>query len=601
MGSTFWRDSGSVCLAAKRQRLSVCAWQRSGRSPGMQIVFLALCGIILVESSVGSVMSQANQRAADQLQSRVNQAIADGAKELLVPAGDYYFGNRTFLIESAKDLTIYCDPPGSATLWNWGWLGAVQVSQCTNLTLRGFTIDRNPTPYIRGQVTSKIGLSSYTFRLASDSATTLPRYWDQGEERWTYGGGQFPFSNTGSFPYCGGGARCECGSFDPTSMVSLGGREYRIDNNGCSKALDVGDQFVAITWLGYGYGIANSSQVTTQDMAIRASPYMGASETDGPGGHVYRNFSIAPGPGRLLSVNADGIHSEDVDVGPLIEDCTITRLLDDYWNVQNTIHLQMGSGAATGSNGYQITLIHPHTGDAPTYYPNGTPIVDKQYGTTEPLLRVAPGDKLRFYDPITLAYLGDRTVTKWPQPQNATANTTLGKKADALLSALRASPYHFGSFTKQHYKVAVFRSTVFQIDLSAAPPNTTVQVETYTSNGTSRASLPVPFLVEIDKTRGMGAVIRNNNFSYSTGFFGRFKSSNARIEGNRFAYNGNEELELSVLPTYFEGPIELRNVVVHNNIFELASNRSIDDIIRFTLQPSSENISTSGNQITVNP
>ena len=535
----------------------------------------------------GSVTSLANQKAADQLQKRVNQAIADGAKDLYVPAGDYYFGNNTFLIESARDLTIYCDPPGSATLWNWGWLGAVQVSKSTNVTLKGFTIDRNPTPYIRGHVTSKTGLSSYTFRLASDSPTSLPLYWDQGEERWTYGGGQFPFgpNGTGGFPYCGGGARCGCGSFDPTSMVSLGGREYRIPGNGCSNALAVGDDFVAITWLGYGYGIGNSSKITSQDMAIRASPYMAASETDGGGGHVYRNFTVAPGPGRLISVNADGIHSEDVDVGPLIEDSTITRLLDDYWNVQNTIHLQMGNGTNT-TNGYQITLVHPHTADAPTYYPDGTPIVDKQYGTTEPLLRVAPGDKLLFYDPITLAYLGERTVTKYPQPLDATANTTLGKNADALLNDLRAPPYHLGSFTKQNYKAAIFRSTAFQIELSEAPPN-------------PRMSLPVPSLVEIEKTRSMGAVIRNSNFSYSTGFFGRLKSSNARIEGNRFAYNGNEELELSVLPTYYEGPIELRNVTITGNTFQLASNLSIEDIIRFTIQPSSENISTAGNHITV--
>ena len=32
------------------------------------------------------------------------------------------------------------------------------------------------------------------------------------------------------------------------------------------------------------------------------------------------------------------------------------------------------------------------------------------------------------------------------------------------------------------------------------------------------------------------------------------------IEGNRFAYNGNEELDHSMLPTYYEGPIELKNV-----------------------------------------
>ena len=170
---------------------------------------------------------------------------------------------------------------------------------------------------------------------------------------------------------------------------------------------------------------------------------------------------------------------------------------------------------------------------------------------------------------------------------DAVANTTLGKRADALLSDLRAPPYHFGTFTKQNYRVAIFRSPVFQVDLSEEPP------------AVADPSLPIPYLVEIEKTRGVGSVIRNSNFSYSTGFFGRFKSSNARIEGNRFAYNGNEELELSMLPTYYEGPMELRNVTVTGNTFQLASTLSIEDIIGFTIQPSSENISTTGNHITV--
>jgi hypothetical protein len=292
-------------------------------------------------------------------------------------------------------------------------------------------------------------------------------------------------------------------------------------------------------------------------------------------------------------------------------------------------------------------------------------------------------------------------VTQYPKPLDATANTTLGKRADALLHDLRAPPYRLGAFTKQNYKAAVFRSTVYQVDLSEAPPiapgpppppydpanfngkpgtcgrtgwlpksacgtvtkgalkarehnitsvggckafcegcagcnyisfsigvhgrehdhddcswysecnmetlaptsaqYTSAQVKNCTNNGTAPvgSSLPVPYLVEIEKTRGVGAVIRNSNFSYSTGFFGRFKSSSARIEGNRFAYNGNEELELSMLPAYYEGPIELRDVTVTGNTFQLASNQSIDGIVRFTIQPSSENISTAGNRITV--
>jgi hypothetical protein len=84
----------------------------------------------------------------------------------------------------------------------------------------------------------------------------------------------------------------------------------RYTGGSCRGAFAVGDAFVAITWLGYGYTIGNSSHVTTQDVTIRASPYMAVAEIDGHGAHIYRNVSITAGPGRLISVNADGIHSE---------------------------------------------------------------------------------------------------------------------------------------------------------------------------------------------------------------------------------------------------------------------------------------------------
>jgi len=75
--------------------------------------------------------------------------------------------------------------------------------------------------------------------------------------------------------------------------------------------------------------VANSTRVTTQDVAIRASGYMAVSEIDGHGEHTYLNVSVTPGPGRLITVNADGFHSEDVDHGPLIghHPLTITIIL----------------------------------------------------------------------------------------------------------------------------------------------------------------------------------------------------------------------------------------------------------------------------------
>ena len=102
-------------------------------------------------------------------------------------------------------------------------------------------------------------------------------------------------------------------------------------------------------------------------------------------------------------------------------------------------------------------------------------------------------------------------------------------------------------------------------------------------------------MVEMEKTRAAGAVIRTSNFSFSTGFFGRFKSSDALIEGNHFTRNGNDELEASMLPAYYEGPIGLRNVSILSNTFGCASRKTMDDIV--ALQPSAEDISIARNVV----
>jgi len=104
-------------------------------------------------------------------------------------------------------------------------------------------------------------------------------------------------------------------------------------------------------------------------------------------------------------------------------------------------------------------------------------------------------------------------------------------------------------------------------------------------------------MVEMEKSRAAGAVIRNSKFSHSTGFFGRFKSSNARIEGNNFTYNGNEVLELGMLPTYYEGPVGLRNVTVAGNTFGCGIKKSMEQVL--AVIPTAENISTTGNHFTV--
>ena len=57
------------------------------------------------------------------------------------------------------------------------------------------------------------------------------------------------------------------------------------------------------------------------------------------------------------------------------------------------------------------------------------------------------------------------------------------------------------------------------------------------------------------------AVVRNCLFEDSTGFFARWKSSHALMENNVFRGNGFPIVEMQVLPAFYEGPPQVRNVV----------------------------------------
>ena len=91
-------------------------------------------------------------------------------------------------------------------------------------------------------------------------------------------------------------------------------------------------------------------------------------------------------------------------------------------------------------------------------------------------------------------------------------------------------------------------------------------------------------------------MIRNSNFSFSIGMFGRFKSSDSRIENNRFVNTNQEELELLLLPSFYEGPMELSNVTVTGNTFSCSGGAtSMSDIV--AIMPDATGVATDGNHI----
>merc|ERR1711900_32034 len=110
----------------------------------------------------------------------------------------------------------------------------------------------------------------------------------------------------------------------------------------------------------------------------------------------------------------------------------------------------------------------------------------------------------------------------------------------------------FRGFTPQHYPLQHFRSSVYEVELLTPPPPTTT------------GNLPIPYVVEIERTRARGATVMNSVFEYSKGFFGRWKSSGSRIVNNTFHRVNTEELELRNIGSFYEGPLTIEDVLVEN-------------------------------------
>jgi len=281
----------------------------------------------------------------------------------------------------------------------------------------------------------------------------------------------------------------------------------------------------------------NCSSVTTQDVTIRAAGYFGIVDLNGEGGNTYRRVQIvSPYNDRPLAANADGIHSSNCKKGPLIEECKIANINDDFFNVHNTLQL-----VANRESDTSLLLVDPHLFAGPG---------DSIYGTFETLSHVSPGHSFSFYalnalkstnalargivksikvvDDTSLQYLIKQTYDK----ANAVANSC---PLDACGSGL----------------MSWSSARLYNVTFSSALPATIVQA-TFASSDTWANS---------------GAIIRNNTFTATSCNLGRMKSIAGTIRDNNFSFACSQNLEVGPLQRYIEGPLGITGVsIVHNTI-----------------------------------
>jgi hypothetical protein len=281
--------------------------------------------------------------APSTLQERIEQAIREGARELVIPPGVYRVagdGRRAIGIKGARGLTIKADGV-KLVCTRYGM--ALEIEDCQNLAIEGLTIDYDPLPFTQGRVTN-----------VGPGRAWLDVELDDG----------YPMLAESKMQFVMDGVT---GGFKPDSikvkgkLSPTGPRTLRVDlpESHRENAAAAGDKLV----LGCNNSrnaietSADCPGLTLSRVTVHSAPALGAYLKGG--GEVVRNYNVVPGPApegatdpRLISVCQDALHFSQNRGGPLVEDCRFVRQCDDGINIHGEFALLVRA------EGRRLTVIH---------------------------------------------------------------------------------------------------------------------------------------------------------------------------------------------------------------------------------------------------
>jgi hypothetical protein len=267
---------------------------------------------------------QADSRS---VQAVLDDAVAAAAKTVTLPKGRVLVegklrvrGAKDLVIEGAGTTLVFSDRDG--TTWSF--------DSCRNITLRGFTIDYDPLPFIQGRITGR-----------------------------SEDGKRFDFTVCDGYP----GLRVEDSRhyrqayiFEPARsrwkpwVPDLYARQVDIvdDRHGrfvmgyapmYHELIQVGDRIVLTIRSGTAIRMNDCENVRIEDATFLAAPgaaYLGRYMR----GDNYYRYTIKPGPPlngatepRLISTCADGLNIAFATKGPTIEGCHFSFMGDDSVNL----------------------------------------------------------------------------------------------------------------------------------------------------------------------------------------------------------------------------------------------------------------------------
>ena len=466
--------------------------------------------------------------AAVAIQASLNAAIGSRDAAFALPPGNIYFNSANLSISGATFLNISGGASPPTTLYFEPGFG-VLISNSSDVALERVVIDYFPLPYVFGPIT-QTARGSFTVALDPASLTF--------EELLA----RFPPHDTFPPPSIFDPATSDllgivCGWGKPAPATPISPRVYSV---ACASPRAVrGAIFVAATRVGITLALSLTARVAIRDVDIHAAGYMAITEFLGGGGNLYERVRLIPrNASRPLASNADGFHSSGLTVGPTLRAVQLRNLLDDYFNVHNTLQLAVGGGGADPAavllGDYQL-------------FGGGENTV---YGTQQTLSRAAPGDELSFFPLNTFTYppLARATIA-------SIARVAPGPATDALLAAAYANASAAAAKTPCSACNAGLNkyaeAQLYRLVLSSPLP----------------AGARAGALVSSAAGAARGAVVEDCFFSGSASNLGRWKSQDSVIQRNVWRNTVRQNLEVMPLQNWLEGPMGVHNVSIRDNVF----------------------------------
>ena len=261
-------------------------------------------------------------------------SAADASKffaEVYFPPGSYRISSSDEYAVKLKYLSDVClkgEGTNTVLLVSNPGNGCIGFFDCTNIVVKGLTIDYDPLPFTQGTITA-VNTKNGTYDLLIDKGypeLSLPAF-SIAESRWGITV-DLTHNAYGLWAYFS------------SNWTNISGRTWRMtaDNPAFlnEHPLSIGDRFahMARRWTAFDIGCYSCMGVELKNITIYAASGLtvGAFYCSGivvQGLHV----GIKPGSTRLLSTNGDCVHSAGCSDGLLIENCFFEGMPDDGINI----------------------------------------------------------------------------------------------------------------------------------------------------------------------------------------------------------------------------------------------------------------------------